>query len=106
MAGPQFLDHLESFGRSEVARKVVSRYRYIQMFGRPAYVARAWKEREMTFAERLDGLGAQIQGECVAIMKDYRKSKKPPSGERRTTLPRWYFQPIGRTTCPGMAVAL
>lgn len=55
----------------------------------------------MTFAESLDGLEAQIEGQCAAIMKDYWKSKKPPSGERRTTPLRSYFQPFDRTTCPG-----
>jgi hypothetical protein len=60
----------------------------------------------MTFAESLDGLEAQIEGQCVAIMKDYWKSQKLPSGERRTTPLRSYFQPFDRTTCPGMAVAL
>jgi hypothetical protein len=101
VASPQFLERPESFARYEIARKVVSRYGYIQMFGRIAYVGRAWKEREMTFDESLDGLEAQIEGQRVAIMKDYWKSKKLPSRERRTTPPRSYFQPFDRTTCPG-----
>jgi hypothetical protein len=50
------------------------------MFGRIAYVGRAWKAREMTFPESLDGLEAQIEGQCVALMKDYWKSKNCRAG--------------------------
>jgi hypothetical protein len=39
-------------------------------------------------------------------MKGCWKSKKLPSGERRTSRLRSYFQPFDRTTCPRMAVAL
>jgi transposase InsO family protein len=48
VASPDLLNCLESFARYEVKRKVVSRYGYIQIFGRMAYVGRAWKEREIT----------------------------------------------------------
>jgi transposase InsO family protein len=46
VAPQALLDRLESFARYEVKRKVVSRYGYIQMFGRMAYVGRAWRERD------------------------------------------------------------
>ena len=36
----------------------------------------------MTFAESLDGLEAQIEGQCVAIIKDYWKSKTCQAGNR------------------------
>jgi hypothetical protein len=55
----------------------------------------------VTFAESLDGLEAQIKGHRMAIKKNYWKSQKPPSRERRTTPLRLYFQSFGRTTCPG-----
>jgi hypothetical protein len=55
----------------------------------------------MTFAESLDGLETQIEGQRVAIMRGYWKSKKPPIRERRTTPLRLYFQPLDRTSCPG-----
>jgi transposase InsO family protein len=71
LASQELLDRLESFARREVKRKVVSRYGYIQMFGRIAYVGRAWREREMTFVETLEGLEAHAEGRCVAVMRDY-----------------------------------
>jgi hypothetical protein len=112
VASPDLLNGLESFARYEVKRKVVSRDGYIQIFGRMAYVGRAWKEREITCVETLDDLEAHIEGQCVAIMKEYWKFKKLPSWERRTIPPRLYFQPYERatlrseTSCPRMAVAL
>jgi Integrase core domain len=105
VASPDLLDGLERFARYEVKRTVVSRYGYVQMFGRMAYVGRAWKAREMTFVETLDGLEAHIEGRRVAIMTEYWKFKKLPSWERRTIPPRLYFRPCERIACPRNAVA-
>jgi hypothetical protein len=105
LAPQELLDRLESFARYEVKRKVVSRYGYIQMLGRVVYVGRAWKEREITLVETLAGLEAQIEGQCVAMMKDYWKFRKLPSWERKTIPPRLYFQPDKRATHPQNAVA-
>jgi hypothetical protein len=104
-ASQEILGCLESFARYEVKRKVVSRDGYIQMFGRMAYVGRAWRESEITLVETLEGLEAQIEGQCVAIMKDYWKFRKLPSWERRTIPLRLYFQQDERATCPRNAVA-
>ena len=104
-ADQDLLDRLQSFARYEVKRKVVSRYGYIQMLGRVAYVGRAWRKREITLVETLEGLDAQIEGQCVAIMKDYWKFRKLPSWERRTIPPRLYFQQDERAICLRMAVA-
>jgi hypothetical protein len=105
IASQELLDRLESFARYEVKRKVVSRYGYIQMLGRVAYVGSAWREREITLVETLEGLDAQIEGQCVAIMKDYWKFRKLPTWEWRTIPPRLYFQQEKRATCPRIAVA-
>jgi hypothetical protein len=105
VASQEILDRLESFARYEVKRKVVSRCGYIQMFGRIAYVGRTWREREITLVETLEGMEAPIEGQCMAIMKDYWKFRKLPSWERRTIPPRLYFQQEKRATCPRMAVA-
>jgi hypothetical protein len=104
-APQELLDRLESFAQCEVKRKVVSRYGYIQMLGRIAYVGRVSREQEVTLVETLEGLEAQIEGQCVAIMKDYWKFRKLPSRERRTIPPRLYFQQDKRATCPRIAVA-
>jgi hypothetical protein len=94
---------LESFARYKVKRKVIDRYGYIQLFGRIAYVGRAWKEREMTFVETLEGLEAHAEGRCMAVLRDYWKYRKLQSWERRTIPPRLYFRPHERDTCPRIA---
>jgi hypothetical protein len=105
LASQELLDRLESFARYELKRKIVSRYGYIPMLGRIAYVGRAWRQREITLVETLEGLEAQIEGQCVAIMTDYWKFRKLPSWERETIPPRLYFRPYKKVTCPRMAVA-
>ena len=104
-APQEVLDRLESFAWHEVKRKVVDRYGYIQMFGRIAYVGRAWKEQKITLIETLEGLEAHAEGRCMAVMRDYWKYRKLPSWEWRTIPPRLYFRPYEKATCPRMAVA-
>jgi putative transposase len=104
-APQELLDCLEGFAWCEVRRKVVSHYGYIQLFGRIAYVGRAWRERELTFVETLDGLEAHVEGRCVAMMGDYWKYRKLQTWKWRTIPPRLYFKPYERVTCPRMAVA-
>jgi hypothetical protein len=105
VAPQELLDRLESFARYEVKRKVVSRYGCIQMFGRMAYVGRAWREKEITFVETLDGLEAHAEGRRVAVMRDYWPCRKLQTWEWAKLPPRLYFQPYDRATCPRMAVA-
>ena len=105
LASQELLDRLERFARYELKRKVVSRYGYIPVVGRVAYVGRAWRQREITLVETLEGLEAQIEGQCVAIMTAYWKFRKLPSWERGAIPPRLYFRPYERATCPRMAVA-
>jgi transposase InsO family protein len=104
-APQELLDCLESFAWHEVKRKVVDRSGYIRMFGRIAYVGRAWKEQEITLIETLEGLEAHAQGRCVAVMRNYWKYQKLPSWKWRTIPPRLYFQPYEKVTCPQIAVA-
>jgi transposase InsO family protein len=105
-AAPQeLLDRLENFAWCEVKRKVVSRYGYIQLFGRIACVGRAWKERELTFIETLEGLEAHAEGRYVAVMRDYWQYRKLQTWKWRTIPPRLYFRPYERASCPRMAVA-
>jgi hypothetical protein len=103
-APQELLDHLESFAWHEVKRKFLDRDGYIPMFGRMAYVGRAWKEREITFIETLEGLEAHVEGRCVAVMRDYWKYRKLPSWEWRTIPPRLYFRPYERGLCPRHSV--
>jgi hypothetical protein len=99
-APPELLDRLESFARHEVKRKVVSPHGYIQMFGRIAYVGRAWKGKEVAFVETPEGMETHIEGQRVAIMKDDWKFRKLQSWEWRTIPPRLYFRQHARATCP------
>jgi hypothetical protein len=104
-APQELLDRLETFALCEVKRKAVSRYGYIPMFGRNAYVGRAWREKELTFVETLEGLEAHIEGRCVAVMREYWKYRKLQTWEWRTIPPRLYFKAYERVTCPRIAVA-
>jgi transposase InsO family protein len=58
----ELLDGLERFARCAVKRKIVSRYGYIRLLGRIAHLGRAWRGKEMTFVETLDGLEAHAEG--------------------------------------------
>jgi transposase InsO family protein len=104
-APQELLDRLESFAWHEVKRKVVDRYGYIQLLGRIAYVGRAWKDREITLIETLEGLEAHAEGRRVVVMRDYWKYRKLQSWEWQTIPPRLYFRPYQRVTCPRIAVA-
>ncbi len=75
------------------------------MFGRIAYVGRAWKRQGITLIKTLEGLEAHAEGRCVAVMKDYWKYRKLPTWEWRTIPPRLYFLPYERVNCPRIAVA-
>ena len=88
VAPQELRDRLESFARCEVKRKVVSRYGYIQMWSRIAYVGSAWRQRERTFVETLEGLEAHAEGRCVAVVKDAWKYRRLQSWARRTIPPQ------------------
>jgi hypothetical protein len=56
--------------------------------------------RRVVFVDTLEGMRAHIEGQRVAIMKDYWKFRKLQSWERRTIPPRLYFRQYERATCP------
>ena len=76
----------------------MSWYRYIPMFGRIAYVGKAWRERELTFVETLEGLEAHAEGRCVAVMRDYWKYRKLQTWEWRIIPPRFIASHMNRST--------
>jgi hypothetical protein len=75
------------------------------MFGRIAYVGRAWREKELTFVETLERLEAHIEGRCVAVMREHWRYRNLQTWEQRTIPPRLYFKAYERVTCPRIAVA-
>jgi len=61
---------------------------------------------EVTFFESLDGLEAWINGQCVAVLRDYRTLKQIAFHWRRGRLPQaFYFEPFTSVACPRIAVA-
>jgi transposase InsO family protein len=105
LASPDLLARLETYVYYEAERKIVSPQGTIRLFGRDAYVGRAFARTEMVFFETLEGLEARVDGQCVAILRDYRTFRQLPSWER-DKLPRvLYFAPCERAICPRNAVA-
>jgi hypothetical protein len=50
---------------------------------------------EVTFFESLDGLGAGINGQCMAVLRDYRTIKQIAFHWRKVRLPQgFYFEPF------------
>jgi hypothetical protein len=75
------------------------------MFGREAYVGAALARIEGTFFESLDGLEARMNGQCVAVLRNYRTFRQMPSYEWKHRPPILYFEPYEPGICPRMAVA-
>ena len=64
----------------------------------------AWVGIEVTFFESLEGLEARTEGQCPALLKDYRSIRQPSSWEWDKLPPVLYFEPLGKATCPRIAV--
>jgi transposase InsO family protein len=99
------LDRLESYARYEIGRKTIPATGRIRLLGRNAYVGKMTANVEVTFFESLEGLEAWVNGQCVAVLKDYRTFKQMKMhylGE----LPRaFYFEPYKPVICPRIADA-
>jgi transposase InsO family protein len=104
-APAEILDRLESFACYEIRRKIIPATGSIRLFGREAYVGAALARVEVTFFESLDGLEARMNGQCVAVLRDYRTFRQMPSYEWKHLPPILYFEPYEPAICPRIAVA-
>ena len=60
---------------------------------------------EAAFVAPLDGLEARIDGQCVALLKEYWALRKLSSWERARLPSLLFFEPWEWVTCARMAVA-
>ena len=103
---PAALERLESYARYEIGRKTIPATGRIRLLGRNAYVGKMAANIEVTFFESLDGLEARINGQCVAVLKDYRTFKQIAAHGRRGKLPQAFcFEPCTLVICPRIADA-
>jgi hypothetical protein len=84
----------------EVGRKTIPETRSIRLFGREAHVGVAWANMEVTFFETLEGLEVRQNGQCVAVLKDYRTFKQMTCYRKHQIPPALYFEPYPAATCP------
>jgi hypothetical protein len=100
MALPAVLERLESYACYEVGRKIISATGHFRLFGRDAYVGMAWANVEVTFFESLEGLEARRNGQCVAVLRDYRTFKQMTCYRKHQLPPAFHFEPAAPVICP------
>ena len=106
-ASPDILDHLESFASYETGRRTLSADGSFRMFNREAHVDAMLAEREVIFFESLGGLEARMDGQCVALLRDYRTYKQKAVGfYTENEVPKvLQFEPCVKARSPRIAVA-
>jgi hypothetical protein len=103
---PAVLERLESYARYEIGRKTIPATGRIRLLGRNAYIGKMAANIEVTFCESLDGLEVWINGQGVAVLRDYRTLKQIAFHWRTGRLPQaFYFEPFTPVVCPRIAVA-
>jgi len=93
---PGVLESLENCACYEIGRKRLSSTGCFRLFGRDAHVGAMWADSDVTLYESLDGLEARRDGQCLAILRDYRTFKQIACGtwDRHNVLPEaFYFEP-------------
>jgi transposase InsO family protein len=105
MALPWVLDRLESYACYEMGRKVISATGRIRLFGRDAYLTAELAHVEVTFWESVEGLEARVNGQCIAVLREYRTFRQMTMYRGNELPPVLYFEPYERANCPRIAVA-
>ena len=100
MALPAVLNRLESYACYEVGRKTIPATGCIRLFGRDAYVGTAWASLEVVLVESLEGLEVQLNGQCVAVLRDYRTFKQMKCYNKHRLPPAFHFEPFAPVMCP------
>jgi hypothetical protein len=106
IALPWVLDHLSSYASYEVARKIMPPSGSIRLFSRDAYLDAALGGSEVAFHETLEGLEARVEGQPIAILRDYRSFRQLPNYRHDELPPTLLFEKYDAGRCPRMAVAL
>jgi len=102
---PAMLEGLENYARYEIGRETIPATGRIHLLGRNADLGKMAANIEVTFFESLDGLEPRIDGQCVAVLKDYRTFKHIAAHWQRGKLPQaFYFEPCIPIIRPRIAV--
>lgn len=96
---PEVLNGLESFACHEIGRKVIPADGIMRMFGRRGYVGTAFSRVTVTLVETLEGLGATVDGQSVAVLRQYRDMRQLSSWDCRKLSQVLYFEAPLRANC-------
>jgi hypothetical protein len=106
MALPAVLERLESYACYEIGSKTISATGTIRLLNRDAYVGKMVANTEVTFFETLEGLEARLNGQRMAVLRDYLTFRQIVTRCQRRELPSaFYFEPCMPVICPRIAVA-
>lgn len=105
-ASPETLEVLESYAAYEIGKKTIPATASIRLFGREAFVGRELVNREVTFFESLEGLEARIDGQCIAVLREYRTFRQMACNWHKGKIPPvLFFEPYQPAARPRIAVA-
>jgi transposase InsO family protein len=104
-ASSDVLDQLESYARYEVGRRTLSAAGSLRIFNREAHVDERLANREAVFFESLEGLEARVDGQSVAVLRDYRTYRQMVAYRQNEIPPRLHFEPCASAGSPRIAVA-
>jgi transposase InsO family protein len=99
------LDRLESYASYETGRRTLSADGSFRMFNREVCVNTRLGNREVTFFESLAGLEARIDGQSVAVLRDYRSYRSMQSWDRQNLPFVLSFEPCVTSESPRIAGA-
>ena len=105
MALPWVIEQRESYACYEVGRKVIPATGCMRLFGRDAYRDAALGRVEVTFFESLEGVEAQLNGQCVAVLRDYHTFKQTTCSRGHQLPLALSFEPYTSVISPRIAVA-
>ena len=73
--------------------------------GREAHVGVTWANQAVVFWESLEGLEVRHQGQCVAVLREYRTFRQMLPYRVEQIPPVLSFEPCEQDICPRNAVA-
>jgi hypothetical protein len=100
---PSVLEALEQYACDEIGCKHLSPTGGFRLLGREAQVGDAWADSDVILYESLAGLEARRDGQCLAILREYRTFKQIvccPWDTRRVLPEAFVFEPYVAPGCP------
>jgi hypothetical protein len=93
MALPAVLERLESCACYATGRKPIPKTGIIRLLGRDAHLGTDLANLEITFFESLEGLEARHNGQCLAVLRDYRTFRQMLCYRGHLLPPSFHFEP-------------